>query len=180
VYKRQLDGKLQGEKTPYTKNLLPGFYSVEVRKSGYQDWDNSFKIEEGMVDSFKSIVLFLEKPAREQLSDPGKINQVNNPINSLADRSPDRLTINNDYEMWEGNKLITRFSSPVSNAIWYPDHLHIIFQQSNEIRVMDSDGTNNMLLITLSGETPTRFAISSNGNELYFLDNAKYYLSKIR
>lgn len=175
-----LDGVIENKKTPFTKSLLPGYYYVAIKKEGYQDWYSSFKIEKGLVRSYKSLALFKSEIKPEALTDQGKIDLINSPSDDLINPSGDRLLVNNDYEIWQGNNLITRFSEPISGARWYSDQEHIFFQQSNEIRIIDKDGNNNILLITLKAANPTNFAISSNGSELYFYDSDGYYFATIR
>lgn len=175
-----LDGLMEEKKTPYSKSLLPGFYYVVVKKSGYQDWSASFRINAGFVASYKSIVLFKNQIVPEPLTDQSKINLVNAPTDVLATTSDDRLVINNGYEIWQGSKLVTRFSEPVLGVKMYPDRGHIVFQQANEIRVIDIDGSNNILLVTLKNDSPAAFAVSSNGNELYYNDGGQYFAASIR
>ena len=175
-----LDGVLEDSKTPYTNNLLPGFYYVVIKKSGFQDWSTSFRIDAGFVDSYKSIIMFKSEIVPQRLNDQAKIDMVNSPSDALAVSSSDRLLVNNDYEIWQGNNLITRFSEPILGAKWYSGRGHIVFQQANEIRVIDKNGSNNILLVTLKDDQPTAFAISSNGNELYFYDSGQYSAATIR
>jgi hypothetical protein len=88
--------------------------------------------------------------------------------------------VSNGYEIWVGEKLVTRFSEPILNVSWYPDLSHIIFQEGNEIRVIDKNGKNDTLLIKMNQSGPARFTVGGKGEELYFVDNGKYKVAKIR
>lgn len=173
-----LDGKLAKKKTPFSANLTSGYYTAEVRKEGYQTWQATFKIEPEVALRYDSVVLFRKDITPRDLTDQGKINDLANPIDILASR--DNGLSASDYEIWVNNKLITRFSSPISGAIWYSDKNHILFQQGKEIRVVEKNGQNNTLLVKLSDDKPIKFITNGKGDELYYFDNYKEKVAEIR
>jgi hypothetical protein len=101
-------------------------------------------------------------------------------MDDLAQKNNSGLT-NQGYEIWNNNTLITRFSEPVSKAIWYTsDQDHIVFQQGNEIRVIELSGSNDTLLVTLSSGNPASFILNDKGDRLYFKDGDSYKVAEIR
>ena len=166
-------------KSKFAINLLPGTYQAKAVKNGYGDWNMEVSIEPEMVTSFSNIVLFANNPKITTLSDQSKIACLNSPDSNLAEKSQKDLS-SNKYEIWSEGKLVTRFSQPISNVVWYPDLEHILFQQNDQIRVIDSQGFNNALLVTLSINQPTRFAVGNQGKELYYIDNNQYFMAIIR
>lgn len=175
-----LGEKLQDKHTPYAMNLTSGNYSVRVEKKGYFDWNRNFNIKSEMVTDFKYIELFYENIETKILTDKKKISLLNAPVDVLAVINEDDLLISNDYEIWQNNNLVTRFSEPILGVSWYSDDKHILFQQGNEIRIIENDGYNNTLLVTLSSKNKTKFITNKKGNELYYIDGGEYKVAKIK
>lgn len=174
-----INGESDTSLTSYVKNIRPGLYNIVISKSGYTPWTEQLRAESGAVYDFRKIVLFSSNIIIDVLSDQSKINQVNAPVDILAANSPGELS-NSDYEIWIGDKLVTRFSEPIKSAIWYPDLNHIVYQQGNQIRVIEADGQNDTLLVTLTSSAKTRFAIGGRGAEIYYLDGDLYKVATIR
>ncbi|PIS07604.1 hypothetical protein COT78_02810 [Candidatus Berkelbacteria bacterium CG10_big_fil_rev_8_21_14_0_10_43_13] len=169
----------QEESSSFVENLTPGLYHVSVDKSGYVSWKLGLQVRSQSVNEFSDIILFRSKIPVSDLTDPDKIGILTEPTEVLASNAPDQL-LYNEYEIWVGNQLVTRFASPVQGAVWYPDLAHIVYQQGKEIRLIESNGQNDTALVKLSSDTPTIFAIGSRGSELYFQDDGKYKMAKIR
>mgnify|MGYP001564906783 CR=1 FL=1 len=173
-----VNGVLVAPKLPFAYGCLPGFYNLEIKKDGYQSWKSRIQVTAEKVSSFDYIVLFKNNISKEQTSDAGVINQLISPNDELF-RSNNTIYYN-DYEIWEGQNLVARFSKPINRAIWFSDNYHIIYQQGDEIRVIEKTGTNDTFLIRLENNAITNFDISSNGNELYFKDLGRYYKAVIK
>lgn len=168
------------DKTLYSANLRSGYYNITVLKEGYTTWEKNIKIESGQVKRFSSIILFKENAIPEKLNDQNKINLLLNPNDILASKQNSRALISNDTEIWFNNSLITRFSTKVLNAVLYPDKEHILVQLSNQIRILDIDGSNDNVLVELKENLPTQFITNSDGNELYYRDGSDYMFARIR
>lgn len=175
-----INGTLQESKTPFAKNLTPGTYTASVTKAGYRDWYQSFKITPELVTSFDSIVLFKTNPEISTLTDERKINLLNSPIDYFAVSNNEKVLTHNDYEIWTNNTLITRFSSPIQSVSWYSDVEHILYQQGNEIKIMDITGANSCVLVKLESNSPENYITNSRGDELYFSDDGEYKMAKIK
>ena len=173
-----VDGEIQKNKTPIGQSLTPGDYNVSVEKHGYRPWYKKVSVQAEYISSFNDIVLFKKEIEPFVTADNEKITLVNSDADFPLKQ--DGKLIFNNYELWVDNRLVTRFSEPISNAIWYPGYGYIIFQQKNEIRAIDKDGQNNTLLITLENNNPTRFVLGNKGQEIYFFDNGAYKEAMIR
>lgn len=175
----KLNSRIKSDKTPYSANLLPGHYSIEISKPGFVTWSQTVRVESEMVENFKSTVLFREKPEIATLTDQKLINSLNSPIDSLAIGNKSGI-YHSDYEIWLDDNLVTRFSEPILKAIWYADKQHIIYQQGDQIRVIEITGTNDTLLVDLNNSTRTNFIINDKGDELFYKDGSDYKKAVIR
>jgi len=175
----KLNSRIKSDKTPYSANLLPGHYSIEISKSDFVTWSQTVRVESEMVENFKSTVLFREKPEIATLTDQKLINSLNSPIDSLAIGNKSGI-YHSDYEIWLNNDLVTRFSEPILKAIWYADKQHIVYQQGDQIRVIEITGTNDTLLVDLNSSATTNFIINDKGDELFYKDGSDYKKAVIR
>lgn len=175
-----LNGKKINETTPHAQNLAAGNYNATVEMSGYKSWSSSFKVSSGIVTEFDRIVLFKETPEISNLSDQRKIDLLTSPVEYLAVNNDKNSLIENGYEIWQNNILVTRFSDPIDSVLWYPDLSHILYQKGNEIRVIEITGMNDTLLVKLSSTDSTHYTVNSRGDELYYLDGSQYKIAKIR
>ncbi len=174
-----VNGRLESSKLPFHKNLYSGYYDVRIEKTGYISWQASAKIEEELVMEYKNIVLFYQNPKTSDTTDTKKIEQLNNPIDLLAIKHNNGL-MTDDYEIWVDDKLVARFSEPISRAIWYSDRKHIVFQQGDEIRIIETTGNNDTVLVKLTGPDPTNFVLLGRGSEILYLDGGNYKTAVIK
>lgn len=172
------DKIVETDKGTFVRNLTPKTYFLNVEKDGYQPWSKSLKIESESVNIFNKVVLFKDNIIPRPLEDQEKINLLNSPIEDLASRENNELTFN-DYEIWVNNKLATRFSQKISNVLWYSDLYHIVYQQGNEVRVIESDGSSDTLLFKINQTTPARIVVGKRGEEIYFIDQEVYLVANI-
>lgn len=166
-------------KYPCVLNLPAGRYDIKVTKDGFYDWSQTSKLDSESVNIFQNIILFKEQAIVTVLADSQKISQISLPVDTLAINVESKL-IYNDNEIWVGDQLVTRLSSLIVRAIWYPDLTHIVYQQGNAIRVIEKSGRNDTLLVGLKQTEPTAFAIGNKGQELYFIDQNQYFEAIIR
>ena len=174
-----VNGKVVSQKMPYATNLLPGTYSVLIKKDGYASWSAMSDVKQELVTSYKTIVLFKESIVSQELTDEKKIALLSVPTDILAVNA-EKALVYNEHEIWTNDTLVTRFSKPITKAMWYPDLDHIIYQQGQEIRVIEKNGVNDTLLVRLANDQPTVFTIGNHGEELYYLDNGVYRFATIR
>lgn len=173
-----INGSIAQKSSPFYLTTLPGYYETEVRKDGYSSWYENILVEADKVFSCKNIVLFKSKPEIQDVTDSGTISQIDAPYDTLI-KNPQGDLVANDYEIWDGDKLVTRFSEKISGVIWYPGNAYIAFQQGDEIRIIGKNGINDIALVKLSNNTPTKFLFSWDGSSLLYRDGSIYKKAKI-
>ncbi|HEY1074306.1 MAG TPA: PEGA domain-containing protein [Patescibacteria group bacterium] len=184
-----IDGKKKlYKKTPINLTyLVPGQYTVEIRKEGYYPWVKTFRIKAGEVKVNPFVRLYLTE-INPQPATSKEADMVAN-ATMVAPDLDIRL-----YEIWikpisrtypftvtsDRFAFVGRYAKPVHGAIWTEDKTNIIFQVGNEIRLIDRDGTNDHLLVSLSSDQATRFAITSDGNALIYQDGDMMYRRQLQ
>ena len=64
-----LDGSLKAFQTPKRFSyLLPGNYTIEIKKDGYQTITKNLSVYEGLVTAYSNIILFKNKPKVQTIS----------------------------------------------------------------------------------------------------------------
>lgn len=177
--KISVNGVAEQKYSSFTLNTPPGFYSISVSKDGFTPWLEQFHLDSGSVFDYRNIILFKSDITATKLTDSDKIKLINAPLDVLAANSPGQL-LSNEYEIWIDKTLVTRFSEPIGRVIWYPDMAHIVYQQGDEIRIIENNGQNDTLLAKLSSTNQAQFAIGARGTELYYLDGDTYKTATIR
>lgn len=175
----KINGVEKPIKTDSSYVLSPGYYDVQVHKDGYNDWNVRTQVEAEIVNYYNNISLFKNDTALNDLSDRNKIDYLNAPNSTLAVNAPKGLQYN-DYEIWIEEKLITRYSEPITSVGWYTDYRHVAYQQGDEIRIVDDYGQNDTLLAKLPDKTNARFVFGVKSKELYISQGDKYYFVEIR
>jgi len=155
-------------------NLPPGYYEVEISAQGFQTWQKSIYVLPEKASIYQDIVLFLSVPQEVPVPKDLTTEMVRTGF------TPDPSLVVKGEEIYFEERLITRFSDSVQMAVLYPDRAHIVFQIGNEIRVIDLDGANDVLLVTLSTKELTVVAFRNNGKTMYFLDQGRVLGKTIR
>lgn len=154
-----LNGRVVGLQTPLRLSfLLPQTYEAEITKPTYTSWQKLIRIEPGQAKIFEDIILYLAQPVEKSIlpDDQTKINTY----------TPDPRVVINGGELWYNTQFVSRFSIPILAADLMPDHQHIIYQRGSDIRVIEIDGGNDTLLLSISSEGQARFMMQSNGTEI--------------
>jgi len=160
---------------------------------GYRvDWKNMSLIQTGVMVLFtdpapdRIVINGEEQEVDNELAlslTPGhydvEIYLINAPDTTLVEFAPQELH-SNGHEIWVNSNLVTRFSKDATNVKWYPDMAHIMYQMDDEIRIIEATGYNDTLLVKLSSDSLSRFAIGGKGKELYFTDNDLYFKAIIK
>lgn len=173
----KINGEKKSDKSPYKLDILPSKIKVGISKEGYVTWEKTVDILPGLVTEEENIILFKKEPRISSLSDENEKKLLE--LDGLGS-GPSEIQIRNG-ELWTFDKLVTRFSSQISSAKWYPDENHILVLLKNgrfEIRVIELDGQNNTLLV--SDEEISKFAILDNGRRLIYQTPKGYFEAKIR
>ncbi|KKQ74665.1 MAG: hypothetical protein US94_C0001G0066 [Berkelbacteria bacterium GW2011_GWB1_38_5] len=152
-------------------NLALARYDINVSKDGYNSWQKDILVNPGMAIAYRDIVLFLQNPK--------ELNNNNLTSEEIIQEAGD-LTSNiktNKTEIFIDERIITRFSTNILAAYYYPDKQHIIVQiekennqNQTELRVIDIDGSNNQYLFDLASKSPAPITFRKNGEELYYIE----------
>lgn len=159
--------RLNGEVMPLGRfeflNLAPGRYEIVVEYAGYHSWRNTTEIKPDEAKSFQTVVLFKTIP--EQLTVPSEDRLTYETILGHPERFQEGLqTIGG--EIWAGDQLVTRFSQPVTQVLWFPDQAHVLALVDGVIHVLDRDGSNDVLLYQPEDHELIRFAPIAGGDQL--------------
>ncbi len=173
-----INNEKKSESSPFDMNLLPGRYSVSVKNDGYYSWNSAVTVEADKVLTIKNVVLFRENPEITQVTKQSEIDTINTPFDLLV-KNPQGDLSSNNYEIWIGDKLVTRYSIPISHVIWYPGREYVAYQQNNAIRIVDKDGTNDVKLVDLPDNLAAKFIFSWDGAYLLYKDSEGYKKAKI-
>jgi len=174
-----INGEEQEVDNELALSLTPGHYDVEISKEGFSTWQRSLNVGSEIVASEKDIILFRTNPETTTLLEQKNIDLINAPDTTLVEFAPQELH-SNGHEIWVNSNLVTRFSKDATNVKWYPDMAHIMYQMDDEIRIIEATGYNDTLLVKLSSDSLSRFAIGGKGKELYFTDNDLYFKAIIK
>lgn len=166
-------GQKQDGGSPYDSQLLPGYYDIEIKKTGHNTWKQRVNVAADKVLWFKNIILFKIEPEISVISDSDIIASIDSPYDTLV-KNPDGNLSYSDHEIWIANDLVTRLSNRISNVIWYPGSEYLAYQQSDEIRIISRNGTNDVLLVKLSSSDRSNFIFSWDGSALLYKDGIAY------
>lgn len=163
------------QKLPASFTKLPeGHYNAEIAKDGYTTWNKSFEVDSSRVSAWENVLLIKTKIISRTAT-----TEEADQLKRLIDEPLDRTIIIKDNELWINKKLVTRFSDSITNAIWYPDGAHIVFQINNKIKIIEKDGQNETDLVTLTSDIPSTFRFLSKGQELLYQDGDQFLVAEI-
>ncbi|MCX6810906.1 MAG: PEGA domain-containing protein [Candidatus Berkelbacteria bacterium] len=169
----KISGQILKDKSPYDAQLLPGYYDISVTKDGYNTWQQHAKIVADKVTWYKNITLFKSNSEVSIISDQNSIASIDSPYDTLV-KNPEGNLAFNEHEIWVGDLLITRLSNQISGVIWYPGSQYLAYQQSDEIHMIERDGTNDVLLVKLTSSDKSNFTFSWDGSALLYKDGIVY------
>ncbi len=174
-----IDGKLKSSKTPYYLNLPAGYHSVEIKKNGFVDWQTTYLVEPEIVTDSKNIILVKKEIVPTVLTDQKKIKILHESVDLLAKNLSNDLSYN-DHEIWIDNQLVARFSQPIDHLVWFSDNAHLVYQQGNQIRMIEDSGKNDTLLVTMKNKNITNIVFGANRAEMYYTDGVVDMMAVIR
>lgn len=162
--------------------LLPGRYTVDISKPGYNNWEETFFVEAEKAYINTSIILY-----RTDAPIAATADQVTT-FSALGANNSDSIDIRGN-EIWvkpairtspilvtQSNlALIARYSQPAVSPFWTDDKMHIVFQLGNSIHVIDRDGSNDVTLATLDSADPVKMAIINNSQTLIYQVGETYF-----
>lgn len=166
---------LRGTLPVKISNLIEGDYEITVLARNYQEWQKVIHVEPGQTSNYPNILLFFQEP-KDALVDEGlTLKALKKDANNLRQG----VRIINSELYWQ-DQLVSRFSQEVLIAYIYPGKKHLLFQVEDELRIIDLDGSNNLLLFRLSSSEPTLVTFRENGAIVIFLEGEKIFARRIR
>lgn len=158
-----LNGQSYSGTTPVTiGQLSPGAYTLTVRQADHQEWARSFKLSAGEAANFTDILLVptLISP-REATA--AELKLLDNPL-VIAD---EQLRLNGGELYLTGKddeeELILRLSEDITQALWMPDHAHVIIMAGQTVAMVESSGTNMTALFTVPTGATNHIYITKDG-----------------
>lgn len=129
-----LDGAAVASKLPYVATTLSPntTHTVRITKPDYMTWEQTVRVEPGLVTTLGPVGLWLEKPV--VLVQAGSADFTSCATKKLL-RS-DELT-RDGGEIRAGSTLITRFSSPIVEACWFRDTNHVVYASQKSVFIID-------------------------------------------
>lgn len=168
------DGKKISDDLPLRINYVnEGWREVVITKKGYHDWKKSFYADTGQAYEFREIVMFASDAKPEVVTDKELIASLGNVI------LPVNISVE-DGELLANDRLVSRFSTDPSSFEWYKDGKHILYQIGKEIRVIDTSGDNDLLLVRLENEVATKMRLINGGKYLLYSDGDQVKKVRIR
>jgi PEGA domain-containing protein len=175
-----INGVVKKRKSPIKFTyLLPGFYTVEVQKEGYLPWSKTVYVNSGEAVLNPFVTLFLAEgktePAKASFVDVLSQRMQDPPDSELDVRGSEIWVkpINRTYPFAVASNrfsLVSRYSVPIPRAIFLPSKKHILFQRQNELHIIDRDGTNDIVIVTLKSADSTDFAVSNDSKYIIYKD----------
>lgn len=168
----KINSKITSQSTPVKiTNLFPGRYDVKIEHNYYHTWEKTLFIKPDYVEQEQDIILILKDKEEIKMKDE-EIKLYNDIFNNKEKMENQRkgLYINNNSEIFFKDVLVTRLSKKIKNLVWYADKKHIIYQIDNQIYFMDSDSSNNILLVELSSDEDANFISTDEGKYLIYKD----------
>lgn len=167
-------GKLERQNQNLVAELPSGQYTVVLTKTGYRPWQQSVSIQAGRSSAFPFATLYLTEPTLLEQRAP----TVNELISPLVD---EKLNASGG-ELWYTKKstdvLITRYLPSVRSARLF-DSGHVLVQLGSEIHIVDIDGSNDQVLLTLP-DTKLRRILPIDNKTVGLLDVDRVTTYRIR
>jgi len=154
--------------------LFPGRYDVKISKENYQDWTKVFIVDGGQAVLQSNIMLFL-KEAKIRVLSKNEANRQD--VEESFKKQGQDLKIQ-DNEVWYKEKLLTRFSQEVTGAIIDNQKSHLYLQLGDEIRAIEIDGSNDILLFKLDQKNAVSFSLV--GGKIRFVNFDTVYEATIK
>jgi len=127
--------------------FIPGEYTLTVTKVGFHTWEKTFRLEKGMIKSFRDITL------RPIIFSPTKLRK-------FTSTNDDKLTIKNSYELW-GKKnnsekyFISQYTKTLDKALFL-NSTNIIILSDSSVYIIDSTGENKIFVTDNAKDISTK------------------------
>lgn len=168
-----INDQLVASKTPIRLAYqLPGTYEIELNKRSYQRWQKVIRVDEGQAASIDQAILYLEKPALQTTTQAD--------LTLLRQIEPNNDITFSEGELWYKNQLVSRFSTPIISAKLTPDKAHIIYQRDRAIHIIELNGSNDTVIVTIQSSGKVPFTLVDDGSRLIVDDSGDVKKWRIR
>ncbi|TSC97460.1 MAG: Uncharacterized protein CEN88_22 [Candidatus Berkelbacteria bacterium Licking1014_2] len=139
-----LDGKKVAGQTPYlSQAVLPGRYTIEIKKDGYRNWEEEIVAEEGLVSQRPAVILFLNQA---NLMEVGEREKKLLDIEKQDVDTNDVFISADNTELWYQNKLVGRWLAGISQAKIYNQGSHLTFIREGKLYIIEANGGHEIEL----------------------------------
>jgi len=165
-----IDNKLVGFGRVVLRDLEPGHYKVKLTKTGYHDWQKQVDLLSGQAEIIDDDILFKNKIS------PAEYTEVSSDfLNSFADTQ--NLSDKNN-EIYQNYEYVTRFAKEATGVCWYSDRRYIAFTYEGKLKIIQTNGTNEIALLDKNSASPVVFI--NSGRSVIYENNGKIYKADIR
>lgn len=145
------------------KDLIPGRYSIVVNRSGFTPWGETVDVQGGRLIRFSNIQLFYEEPKATSIIELADIETVKALFKDI-ERVESGIQIFGG-EVWANDQFVSRYGSPVRQAVWLPGKHHLIVVLDKSIHVIEVTGGHDLQLITFENAPKTLRVIPFAGGQ---------------
>lgn len=173
-----INSKLAKEKTPARLDyILPGRYTVEIKKKGYYDWVKEIEVSAGKVKKYDEIILFTSNQNTQEI-----LKQVNQYY--LSPNKEKILILAEQpylFNLQNNEKSSVDINSNLTFLSWSNDSNKILFSGPNQYLIYD---INNKTLSPINTEGTQDIAKTyfnpKNSNQILYSKNNNLYLADLK
>lgn len=159
------------------RNLLPGLYTIGVKRDGFQSWQKEAEVTIGLVTDFAEILLVSEEPSPEVVASSVSAAFFSDHDRWAAYRQHDRLiTLDLYNKTTVSQMLLSGFNLERIKVLWDPSYRKILVHDGAVAVIWDTEGKK----ITRIKNLPAYFLnepMAFDGSKIYnlhFLKKQKY------
>jgi hypothetical protein len=160
-----VDGKVVDKEKTVIRNLDPGFYTVAIKRSKYQTFEDEFYLDPGEAKIIDNVVLFLEQPKLEDFSESDNVL-----FEKLSDTNGLAAS---DRELFLNDQFLTRFKSKIQDVCWYPNDRFLGITTDNQFKIIDINTLHEFPLFEKKSSRPVIFIDS--GKTVLFESDGKIF-----
>lgn len=165
-----LDNKPVGTGKVVLRDLKSGHYNIDISKEGYHSWNRAIDLVPGEAEIIDDDILFKTEivPQEYTVTEPGFFANLSDAQNLS--------TVSN--ELYQNSNFVTRFTEEIKGVCWYSDRRYIAYTYDNHLKIIETDGTNEVLILEKNSDTPAVF--TNSGRSVVYENNGKVYKADIR
>ncbi|CAN5169165.1 hypothetical protein BH11PAT4_BH11PAT4_2300 [soil metagenome] len=160
-----LNGDLQSRELPARfSRLEPKQYTIELKRPGYQTWQQVVDLKAYQRAVYNPVVLIYEKVEFKPET------AVLNSDSRFKDRDVKNLEVKSGNEIWLNDEFITRTGRDIMSLRWFPGRDFMVIQDSAGLTLLAVDGSYTQRIIAFPQTQETTFFFTEGGRVLYLQD----------